>query len=84
MYRNLQQNALSGSIPEDIGRLSNLQALYVVIGGVVICCRRVHLVFVGRNLAYNNLTGPIPESIGNMSSLQTAYVALGRSMHLDR
>ena len=74
---DLGGNQLSGSIPNSLGNLSNLQNLYLLwnqLSGAIPDSlgnlSNLHLL----NLSGNQLNGSIPNSLGNLSSLQTLYL----------
>lgn len=77
----LPEVALSGELPEEIGFLSNLQALDFqnnYLGGMIPDS-------IGRlsslrtlNLGHNNFVGTLPSSMGSMTTLQTLYVNYNR------
>lgn len=68
----MQNNQLSGTIPQSFGQLASLSTLYVVVpaGGL----GSVWHHFMCRYLNNNNLSGPIPAEVGQMSSLTVLYV----------
>ena len=81
--RWLNSNDLTGSIPSELGMLSNLSLLYVSLLPHICFFSFVVLFFVflnhnpnNRALNDNALTGSIPSELGNLSSLTILYVSL--------
>jgi hypothetical protein len=60
----LSENALTGSIPKELGNLCNLEELYILADE--------------RNLHQNSLTGMIPKEMGNLSNLQGLYFLVNK------
>ena len=73
--RYLNQNQLSGTIPETIGNLTTLKVLYVqrMVTQYVDLIPSDNLSRSSRNLGRNQLSGPLPELIGQLKSLQIMY-----------
>lgn len=74
---DLATNNLSGTLPDEIGNLPNLNSLHLpynnLKGGIPnSICELVSLEEL--NLAYNSLTGKIPENIGNLRQLQSLVI----------
>ena len=81
--RWLNINLLTGSIPSELGNLSNLTILYVSLLPHICSLSFVvlFLVFLNHNsnnrrLSSNDLTGSIPSELGMFSSLTFLYVSL--------
>ena len=73
----LNNNALTGPIPEALGSLSNLKWLYLVYNELTGPIPETlgslsNLQSLG--LDYNALTGPIPGALGNLSNLESLYL----------
>ncbi|WP_428274975.1 Ig-like domain-containing protein [Candidatus Palauibacter sp.] len=73
----LSANNLTGRIPLELGRLSNLVSLGLdnnsLTGPIAPQLGRLsHLVFLA--LGGNDLTGPVPPQLGNLSSLASLYI----------
>ena len=76
-HLNLSANNLTGRIPPELGRLSNLVSLGLDNNGLTgpiapQLGRLSHLVFLA--LGGNDLTGPVPPQLGNLSSLASLYI----------
>ena len=73
----LYNNQLSGSIPEELGNLSNLTVLYLnnnqLTGSIPEELGNLSNLTV-LYLNNNQLTGPIPEELGNLSNLTYLYL----------
>ena len=74
---NLTGNQLTGPIPEALGQLNNLQALYLTgnqLTGVIpeVLGQLNNLRYLYLN--HNQLTGPIPEALGQLNNLQALYL----------
>ncbi|WMV51417.1 hypothetical protein MTR67_044802, partial [Solanum verrucosum] len=72
-----QKNNLTGGIPSDVGKLIQLQGLYLTnnkLQGHIpeAVCHLSNLVQL--NLQVNELSGLIPECLGNLSMLQLLYL----------
>ncbi|KAH0643918.1 hypothetical protein KY289_034892 [Solanum tuberosum] len=72
-----QKNNLTGGIPSDVGKLKQLQGLYLTnnkLQGHIpeAVCHLSNLVQL--NLQVNELSGLIPECLGNLSMLQLLYL----------
>ena len=69
---NLGWNGLTGSIPPEIGNLTNLTELYLnenqLTGSIPSEIGNLTNLY-GLSLRYNQLTGPIPSEIGNLVNL---------------
>ena len=73
----LGSNNLSGSIPENIGNLYGLQALYLYsnqLSGSIPSSIGSLINLQILSLRNNQLTGEIPEEIGNLTLLQSVYL----------
>ncbi len=67
--RALSTNSLSGTIPQALGRLSKLNALYSHSFCFSLNLNTSSFVFWFRLLHSNDLSGTIPEALGNMTHL---------------
>ena len=81
--RWLSTNDLTGSIPSELGNLSNLTYLYVSLlphicslSFVVLFLVFLNHNFNNRQLSTNDLTGSIPSELGMLSNLANLYVSL--------
>ncbi len=75
---DLFDNALTGSIPEELGSLSNLEVLSLtrneLTGSIPEALESLSNLEV-LALGGNALTGPIPEELGSLSSLEVLYLS---------
>jgi hypothetical protein len=69
--RSFASNALIGQIPSEIGRLTSLTSLCVV---VLTCCELTIGLLWHRVLFSNQLAGQIPTEIGQLIALKSLYV----------
>jgi len=73
----LRENKISGTIPQDIEQLINLQILYMgnnlLTGGIPESIGNLQNLFV-LSLSQNKLSGQVPLSIGNLSQLSELYL----------
>ena len=82
VYRiNLDSNSLSGSIPSELGNLTNLQYLLLgsnqLIGSIPLELGKLKdLQWL--DLAFNQLTGSIPPELGNLTNLQRVYLLVNQ------
>lgn len=75
---DLATNNLSGTLPDEIGNLSNLNSLYLPFNNLIgeipsSICKLTSLKSL--DLCHNNLIGKIPENIGNLSQLETLFLS---------
>ncbi len=73
MYLNLYNNQLSGSIPADLGNLTNLQQLWLYnnqLSGSIPAELGNLTKLYSLALSNNQLSGSIPAELGNLSNLQ--------------
>ncbi|PUZ45263.1 hypothetical protein GQ55_8G207800 [Panicum hallii var. hallii] len=76
-YLSLSENAISGSIPKDIGNLFNLQVLDLAdnsfTGNLPSSLARLKILqkFYASD---NSITGPVPWEIGNLTDLVSLYL----------
>ena len=68
-HRDFPFNQLTGSIPQSIGRLTNLLGLFVEARHM----GSITLIFFHRKLHGNQLTGPIPPEIGGLTNIRALY-----------
>ncbi|GJP42044.1 hypothetical protein CLOM_g1640 [Closterium sp. NIES-68] len=77
-YLNLNQNAFNGSLPNDLGTLTNLFTLHVeensFSGSIPSSLGNITLL-VDLVLSYNQLTGTIPDSLSRLNSLTLLKLA---------
>ena len=66
ILRILQNNKLTGTIPNLIGNLTNLGYLYVIN-------KFIKIIWLLRYLNNNQLNGTIPNLIGNLTKLHVLY-----------
>ena len=72
MNRDLNDNQLSGSIPNAIGSLSNLRRLWENLGHLSMWLLAYFV--LARSLEGNQLSGCIPDSLGGLNRLLVLYV----------
>lgn len=74
---SLVANKISGTIPQDIGNLTNLKLLYMdknlLTGNLPDSLGNLPYLFV-LSLSQNKLSGQIPRSVGNLSRLSELYL----------
>ncbi len=80
---DLNNNNLTGTLPEEIGQLSELQSLVLwgnsISGELPIeLCNLSNL--YNLDLGLNQFTGSIPEAIGQLSNLQTLFIGSGSTL----
>ena len=71
---DLSGNQLTGTIPETLGQLNNLQSLNLTdneLTGLIPETLGQLNNLQSLNLAYNELTGPIPEALGQLDNLES-------------
>ncbi|KAL0897437.1 hypothetical protein Bca101_081398 [Brassica carinata] len=77
-FLDLQDNAISGSIPQGIGNLISLQVLTLggnmLTGSLTASIGKLLLLQV-LNLSSNSISGELPSSIGNLTRLDQLYLA---------
>ncbi|XP_076945893.1 receptor-like protein EIX2 [Bidens hawaiensis] len=77
----LDYNKLSGSVPESIGRLTNLRVLNLMYncftGSIPKSLERLRSLEV-LDLSYNHLNGSIPESFGRLTCLKRLFLPSNR------
>jgi hypothetical protein len=73
LRRNLGSSQLTGSISSEIGQLTELTLLYVVVLTIPVPSSRF-LLSDNRQLFGNQLTGPIPSTIGQLKVLKQLYL----------
>jgi Leucine-rich repeat (LRR) protein len=82
LSKNLEEliltgNKISGTIPKEIGHLTNLSLLYMeknfLTGNLPISLGNLQELFV-LSLSQNKLSGQIPRSIGNLNQLSELYL----------
>jgi hypothetical protein len=78
-HRQLNQNALIGTIPESIGKLSKLKQLFrctpqTRIGRAFVLMFSHSITINPRRFDYNQLSGTMPSSMGNLVDLETLFM----------
>lgn len=79
LCRELNDNHLSGCIPPELGKLTNLFDLYVLLPHEFEFHWLLHFLNIRftdgnnsyRNVANNNLVGPIPENLSSCTNLNS-------------
>ncbi|XP_020536640.1 probable LRR receptor-like serine/threonine-protein kinase At1g56140 isoform X2 [Jatropha curcas] len=76
MDLNLGQNVLNGSIPPEIGQLSNMQYLLGInnLTGLVPSELGNLTKLLSLSFSSNNFLGPLPKTLGSLTSLQQLYI----------
>ena len=66
LFRMLNNNDFSGSIPPEIGKLSQLHELLVIFLQIIIS----NYLTIKRSLYCNQLTGELPIELNNLTNVQ--------------